>query len=102
MVQDEAAYREARRHVKNLRHFYWHLVVYIIVNAMLVIINLIVSPHTLWFYWITIFWGIGVVMNAVQVFSHDKVLGKDWEERKIQEYINSHRDDNVHEEEESD
>jgi hypothetical protein len=51
---------------------------------MLVIINLVTSPDTLWFYWVTIFWGIGVIWHAISVYGK---LGKNWEDKKIKEIM---------------
>jgi len=51
---------------------------------MLVIINLVTSPDALWFYWVTVFWGIGIIWHAIGVFGK---LGKNWEEKKIKELM---------------
>lgn len=42
------------------------------------------SPGTLWFYWVTIFWGIGRVFRALLAFGRDRFLGREWEEKMIQ------------------
>jgi len=42
-------YHEAKRKVTKLRGFYQHLGFYIIMNAILIVINLIISPDSLWF-----------------------------------------------------
>jgi hypothetical protein len=80
-------YHEAKRKVTKLKAFYQHLAFYIFINVVLIAINLIISPGTLWFYWVTIFWGIAVIWQAYDVFGNEKVLGKDWEEKKIQKYL---------------
>jgi len=80
-------YHEAKRKVTKLRGFYRQLGLFIIVNAFLFIINLIMSPGYFWFYWVTLFWGIAMVWQAYDVFGNDGMLGKEWEERKIQEYM---------------
>jgi len=87
ILMDDNAYREAQSRVRGLKGFYTHLTVYILANTLLIIINLVVSPHQLWFYWVTIFWGTAVLVNAAQVFAGGRFLGKDWEERKIEEYM---------------
>jgi hypothetical protein len=87
LATDSESYQDAVRKVKNLKAFYYHLGSFIFVNAILITINLLTSPGHLWFYWVTIFWGIVLVWNAVQVYSYQKNLGKNWEERKIREYM---------------
>ena len=85
---NDEKHEETKRRVKALRDFYKNLVTYIGVNVLLIVINLITSPGSLWFYWVTIFWGIGIVIHGAKVFLFkDKFLGKEWEERKIKEIL---------------
>jgi len=64
------------------------LLTYAGVNILLIIINLVTSPGRLWFYWVTIFWGIGIFLHASKVFIlKDKFFGKEWEEKKIKEMM---------------
>ena len=86
-MNDEERYLEAKKRVAEIRGFYEHLGLYIGVNLVLIVINLLTSPHNLWFYWVTIFWGIFVVWNGVSVWLGHRILSKDWEERKIQEIL---------------
>jgi hypothetical protein len=85
---DEERYEEAKRRVKELKDFYRNLLTYAGVNILLIIINLITSPGSLWFYWVTIFWGIAIVLHASKVFIFKgKFLGREWEEKKIKEIM---------------
>ncbi|MBN1431446.1 MAG: 2TM domain-containing protein [Methanomicrobiaceae archaeon] len=87
MTGDEESYRKAKEKVAELKGFYSHLFAYIFVNLILAIINYLTSPGYYWFWWVTLFWGIGLLMHAWHVFGHPKVMGDDWEERKIKEYM---------------
>ncbi|MFH1950375.1 MAG: 2TM domain-containing protein [Pseudomonadota bacterium] len=85
---NDEKYEEAKRRVKELKDFYTNLLTYVGVNVLLIIINLITSPGSLWFYWVTIFWGIGIVLHASKVFIvKGKFLGKEWEDKKIKEIM---------------
>ena len=86
-MDEEESYKRAKKRVGELRGFYEHLIAYVVVNIMLVIINLVTSPDTLWFYWVTIFWGIGVIWHAISVFGKRGKLGKNWEDKKIKELM---------------
>jgi hypothetical protein len=84
-MDDQARYQEAKRHVGEIRDFYFHVVIYLFVNAVLVVINLLTSPKYLWFIWTLIGWGVGLIIHAISVFGG--LWGKSWEERKIKEII---------------
>lgn len=71
---DEAALREiAVKRIRKRRDFYTHLLVYALVNGFLVVIWAVTSVHA--FFW-PIFpivgWGIGVVLNAWDVFRREQ------------------------------
>jgi len=80
-------YQQARRRARSLRGFYTHLMVYLLVNAGLLVTNLVTSPGRWWFGWATIGWGIGLLAHGLSVFAFGGWLGPDWEERKIREYL---------------
>ena len=81
-------YEEAKKRVEELKKFYGNLVSYAVINVILIIINLVTSPGSLWFYWVTIFWGIAILLHASKVFIlKGKFLGEEWEERKIKEIM---------------
>jgi hypothetical protein len=86
-MDEEESYKRAKKRVGELRGFYEHLIAYVVVNIMLIIINLVTSPDTLWFYWVTVFWGIGVIWHAISVFGKRSKLGKNWEDKKIKEIM---------------
>jgi hypothetical protein len=50
------------------REFYHHLLSYVTVNAVLLILNLVTDPHSLWFFWCLLGWGIGLLFHAASVF----------------------------------
>ena len=94
MIMDEKlnrSYEDAKKHVKEVREFYEHLMAYCAVNIGLFAINMIVSPGQLWFFWATIGWGIGVICHGATVFGINRYLNRDWEERKIAEYMDEKR-----------
>jgi 2TM domain len=86
-MNEEEKYKRARRRVKEIKGFYSHLIIYLVVNIFLAILNFIISPDHLWFYWVAFGWGIGVIMNAVSVFGLGGIFGHEWEEKKIKEMM---------------
>ena len=84
---EEERYQKAKKRVEEIKGFYGNLTAYIVVNIFFVVINLMTSPDHLWFYWPMLGWGIGVVFHGLRVFNYMPFLGKDWEERKMKEYM---------------
>ncbi len=67
-MENEEAYQRARKRVEAKIGFYIHLAVYVGVNILLIIINLLTSPHYLWFFWPLMGWGIGIFFHGMATF----------------------------------
>ncbi|MBV9454350.1 MAG: 2TM domain-containing protein [Rubrobacter sp.] len=89
MNQEQQRYEQARARVKQLKGFYTHAIVYVVVNIVLFVINLLM-PGPWWFYWPLLGWGIGLGVHALNVFVLGGTVGRDWEERKIKELMDKH------------
>ncbi|MBN2558850.1 MAG: 2TM domain-containing protein [Clostridia bacterium] len=87
MDNNERAYQEAAKAVKERRDFYQHLVVYVAVCTFLSVMTLFVWGGKFWPVFVIFGWGIGVASHAVSTF-----LGKEWERKKINEYLDKHGD----------
>ncbi|KQW97359.1 2TM domain-containing protein [Flavobacterium sp. Root420] len=89
----EMAYKK----VKRIKGFYSHLKVYIMVNIIIIVSSLnriYIGDHLEirgfqnWEIYSTAFyWGIAVVIHAFTVFGPDIFFNGDWEQRKIQKYM---------------
>src|SRR5687767_11803993 len=85
-TQQDERYVRARKRVEQLKGFYVHLSVYLVVNIGLFVINMITSPDTMWFYWSAIGWGIAVAVHgATLAFSGP--FGNDWTDRKVEQMV---------------
>lgn len=85
--QDFENYQKAKKQVEEIKGFYSHLSFYVIFNVIIIAVNLKYSPNYLWFLWTTLSWGIGLFFHAVKVFNWLPFFGKNWEEKKIQQFI---------------
>ena len=74
--------RVAKKKVKKMKRFYIHLSIFLAVNVVVAAINYKTTPNELWFYWLTLGWGIGILMHYMSVFSL-----KEWEERTVKELM---------------
>lgn len=81
-------YEEAKKQVKEIKSFYVHLFIYLVVNIFLIFINLKYSPEHLWFIWTIGGWGIGLLFHGLGAFKIAPFFGKDWEQNKINELMN--------------
>tara|TARA_R110002050_G_scaffold100580_1_gene208164 strand:+ start:114308 stop:114634 length:327 start_codon:yes stop_codon:yes gene_type:complete len=93
----------AQKRVKDIKGFYNHAVIYVIINSLLLIFkerfvftilskNAIGDPDFLrWIDWnvygTPIIWGIGLLVHGICVFNATPKFLKNWEERKIKKYM---------------
>lgn len=89
----DVKYIEAKKKVKEMKGFYVHLFVYIIVNMFLISRNVQQGDplNDIDNYWTAIFWGVGVLVHAIRVFVPNVILGRDWEERKTRELMDKYK-----------
>ncbi|MBE9489680.1 MAG: 2TM domain-containing protein [Bacteroidetes bacterium] len=88
----EEAYLRAKKKLDKLKGFYWHLAAYIIVNIFLIsmVSGNLHEGESFWqfeTFATAIFWGIGLMFHFFGVFGPGFLFGKNWEERKINEFM---------------
>ena len=91
-MEEQERYRKAKERVKEIKGFYIHATMYLLVNAGLVVINLTTSNEYYWFVWPILGWAIGLVAHAIAVFGIPGLFDREWEERKIREYMGTDHD----------
>ena len=74
--------------VEEIKGFYSSLIAYCIVIPFLYYINMTYVPQFHWFWFPMMGWGIGLTFQGFKAFAYNPFLGRNWEERKIQEYMN--------------
>ena len=76
----------AEERVDRKIRFYINFTAYIIVNAMLAILNWLYTPEFWWVAFPLFFWGIGVLKDFLMAFVFfDSFDSESYRERKIQE-----------------
>ncbi|UJH67759.1 2TM domain-containing protein [Allomuricauda sp. SCSIO 65647] len=87
-LDKESRYIKAKERVEELKKFYANLWSYILVISALGLINYLTNEwRYMWFLWAAFGWGIGVLFHAINTFRLNPFFGKDWEERKIREFM---------------
>mgnify|MGYP001790960368 FL=1 len=87
--------KRAKKRVDQLKGFYIHLTVYIVVNTF-ILINIMLHTENFWQWghFVTLFfWGIGILFHAANTFNYNPLFPKSWEERQIQKYMDKDREE---------
>jgi energy-coupling factor transporter transmembrane protein EcfT len=91
MEQDfiqEQEYIKAKKKVRDIKGFYIHLFLYILVTPIIIITNLMFAPSFHWFWFSVLGWGLAVFFHWMGVFGFKKIgFTKEWEENKIKELM---------------
>lgn len=87
---DEKRYAKAKERVDNIKGFYYNLVCYCFVIPFLIWLNTRTTDFP-WAIFPAMGWGLGLTIHGMEAFGYNPILGKNWENRKIKEYMN---DDN--------
>lgn len=77
------AFYKAQKRVTEIKEFYGNLISYIFVIPLLIFINYQTYWEFKWFWFPLLGWGLGLTIHGFTVFGY----GRDWEERKIREFM---------------
>jgi len=111
METEKSRLKRAHKRVKNLKGFYRHLRVYIVINILLLLVKFRAYDYFAdegimdegffdWFEWniigTPVIWGLGLGIHAIYVFvlksrplkEFSPKFYKEWEERQIEKYMN--------------
>ena len=94
----EQQYLNAKKRVKEIKGFYSHFLIYVIVNIFIsgiIIFGLTYSDNSslsesftnFGVYSTWLFWGIGIFFHWISVFGFKNLFGSAWEEKKIKELM---------------
>lgn len=87
-LDKQSKYMRARERVDELKKFYGNATSYILVIGGLALINYYIDGFEyMWFLWAAFGWGIGLVFHAIKTFDLNPFFGKQWEKRKIEEFM---------------
>ena len=85
-IIEDKRYLKAKEKVEAIKGFYGNLLSYCLVIPVLGWINYSTTSFP-WVIFPAIGWGFGVAVHGMEVFGYNPLLGRNWEERKIQEYM---------------
>lgn len=96
-------YAKAIKHVKEIRGFYTHLLIYILINTTVSIVNMklhhdvsdfktffkAISHVSIYATWLL--WGIGLLIHGLKIFWLGSSSFRKWEELKIKKLMDEDR-----------
>ncbi len=96
---EDQKYILAKKRVEKIKGFYWHAISYVIINifiSIVILLGLIFDENTSFLeairnfgvYATWLFWGIGLFFHWLGVFGLQAFFSKEWEKRKIKEFMN--------------
>ena len=84
---EDKRYLKAKEKVEGIKGFYSNLISYLIVIPILAYINYNTTSFP-WVIFPALGWGFGVIAHGMEAYGYNPLMGKDWEERKIREFMN--------------
>ncbi len=90
--QEEERYYKIQKKVIEIRKFYEHLTVYVLCNAIVIVVNLMTSPGFLYFIFSLLGWGIAIVLHGLKAFDYAPFFNKEWEDQKIKEFMDKEKE----------
>nr|WP_297785666.1 2TM domain-containing protein [uncultured Allomuricauda sp.] len=100
----EIARENAEKRVKELKGYYSHITIFVIVNGILLFLKTGVLNSLLpeafpkeshfydWIYSNVLLWALILALHTVFILRHRFTFFKTWEERQIQKYMDEDRD----------
>ena len=73
--------------VRKLKGFYIHLAQYVLVVALLAVINALTTPNHWWVQWVIMGWGIGVFFHWLQISERFGLFGSKWEKEQVEKRL---------------
>jgi hypothetical protein len=84
----ENKYIRAKEKVSRIKKFYSSLLSYVVFIGFLAGLNYYSNEwQNPWFLWAALGWGIGIVFHAFKAFDWMPYMNKNWEDRKIKEFM---------------
>ncbi|MEZ4841979.1 MAG: 2TM domain-containing protein [Flavobacteriaceae bacterium] len=83
---EDKRYLKAKEKVEKIKGFYSNLISYIIVIPILAYINYRTTDFP-WVIFPALGWGFGVIAHGLDAYGYNPILGRNWEERKIKEFM---------------
>jgi hypothetical protein len=85
---EDKRYLRAKEKVEKIKGFYSNLISYLIVIPVLAYVNFRTTDFP-WVIFPALGWGFGVLAHGMEAYGYNPFMGKNWEERKIREFMDN-------------
>ena len=95
--------KRAAEKIKQIKGFYMHLTIYVIMNVTIISVNIMAQVQNGWSFLDALFffgnlitpiaWGIGLFFHGARVFGMRSFFSKEWEERQIKKYLDEQKNE---------
>ena len=73
--------------VRKLKGFYIHLAQYVLVIAVLTVVNALTTPNRWWVQWVVMGWGVGVFFHWHEISERFGLFGSKWEKEQVEKRL---------------
>lgn len=88
---EQYLYEKAKKRANEIKGFYYNLTAYCIIIPIIIACNLIFMPEYHFFWFSMLGWGTGLLIHGMGAFDYNPFFGKNWEEQKLQEIMETER-----------
>lgn len=79
--------KDAIEYVRDIKGFYTHSIVYLIVITFLVFLDYKTNPNNMWSGWTALGWGMGVLAHGFTVFERLNIFSARWEKKQVEKRL---------------
>ena len=86
-ADEDVAFRRATERVRARIGFVAHVGVYLAIGLLLMVLNLVTTPESLWFFWPMLFWLIALAAHVAVLFGPGMRAIEGWRDREYRREI---------------
>ena len=86
-ADEDVAFRRATERVRARIGFAAHVGVYLAIGLLLLVLNLVTTPESLWFFWPMLFWLIALAAHVAVLFGPGMRAIEGWRDREYEREI---------------
>ena len=77
-MKNQNSPQTAQTRAKAKVEFRIYIINYFVINTILAVINLTLTPEYIWFKWPLLGWGIGIILHALNVYYFENTRNKNY------------------------